>query len=102
VQTKEIKYEEEPEQDPDQIRFHAGVVFLPLDSAPGDMQLHRDNADFMNNFYVYIVATTFTDIERVIKDFQNKNNDEQYRAALKELEIVKRQWQTIIVGDVKQ
>jgi len=67
--TTDIKYEEEPPFEKGQLRLHAGVSFIPIDKAPPGIVLHRNNSDFMNNFYVSIVARTFTNIENTIDDF---------------------------------
>jgi len=47
--------------------FNSGVVFLPLTACPSYMTYKRDNADFMNNFFVNIIARAFTDIEEFLK-----------------------------------
>jgi len=46
----------------------------------------------MNNFFVNIVARTFTEIEKVIDDFQEKNDDSWFKATLKELDTIKGTW----------
>jgi hypothetical protein len=43
--------------------FNSGVVFMPMTAQPSYMSYKRDNADFMNNFFVNIIARSFTDIE---------------------------------------
>ena len=43
--------------------LNAGVSFLAIDAAPAGMTFRRYNADFMNNFFINIVARSFTNIE---------------------------------------
>jgi hypothetical protein len=47
--------------------FNSGVVFLPMSSSPSYLTYRRDNADFMNNFFINIIARSFTDIEEFLK-----------------------------------
>ena len=54
--------------------FNAGVVFLPMSACPSYLTYKRDNADFMNNFFINIIARSFTDIEDFLKQ-QEENND---------------------------
>lgn len=37
-----------------------------MSEAPSGVVFRRDNADFMNNFFVNIVARSFTDIEEFL------------------------------------
>jgi hypothetical protein len=54
--------------------FNSGVVFLPMISCPSYLTYRRDNADFMNNFFINIIARSFTDIEEFLKA-QEVNKD---------------------------
>jgi len=54
--------------------FNAGVVFLPMTACPSYLTFKRDNADFMNNFFINIIARSFTDIEEFLKQ-QEENKD---------------------------
>jgi len=47
--------------------LNAGVVLLTTNTAPSGYTYKRDNADVMNNFFVEIVARSFTNIEEVLK-----------------------------------
>mmetsp|Transcript_11821 Transcript_11821/g.18204 ORF Transcript_11821/g.18204 Transcript_11821/m.18204 type:complete len:274 (+) Transcript_11821:1779-2600(+) len=95
----EIKYkEEEPEEEGE--RFHASVVFLPMEDAPYNMTFFRDNADFMNNYYINIVSRTFTDIEKTMKEYLEKNDDSNLRGTLKELDLVKVNWKDLFIDEV--
>ena len=62
LEKKDKKKEDEAPSD-----FNAGVVFLPMSDCPGYMSYKRDNADFMNNFFINIVARAFTDIDEFLK-----------------------------------
>jgi len=65
------------------------------------MILQRDNSDYMNNFFINIVARTFTSIEKIITEFQENNDDRGQRETLKEFEIVKAEWRENIFNEVK-
>jgi len=54
--------------------FNAGVVFLPMTACPSYLTFKRDNADFMNNFFINIIARSFTDIEEFLQQ-QEENKD---------------------------
>jgi len=54
--------------------FNSGVVFLPMTACPSYLTYKRDNADFMNNFFINIIARSFTDIEDFLKA-QEENKD---------------------------
>mmetsp|Transcript_8089 Transcript_8089/g.13582 ORF Transcript_8089/g.13582 Transcript_8089/m.13582 type:complete len:254 (+) Transcript_8089:1402-2163(+) len=82
------------------IIIHSGVVFLPMHAAPAGVTLFRDNADFMNNFFVHIVATTFTGIEKVTAEYKEANNDDGLKETLKELEKVRSQWKKDLTQEV--
>ena len=47
--------------------MNAGVVALLMDMAPEGMTFKRANHDFMNNFFVNIVARSYTDIEEHLR-----------------------------------
>ena len=47
--------------------INSGLVVHTMDSAPAGMTFKRDNADFMNNLNVNVVARSFTYIEEFIK-----------------------------------
>jgi len=44
-----------------------------MSAAPAGKVLYRNNQDHMNNFFINIVARSYTDIEKTIKelDFQS-------------------------------
>ena len=43
--------------------INPGLVVLTMESAPSGMMFKRDNADFMNNLNVNVIARSFTYIE---------------------------------------
>ena len=47
--------------------INAGISYLPLSDQPPGLTFKRDNADFMNNFYVDITCRAFTNIEDIHK-----------------------------------
>jgi len=53
--------------------FNAGVSFLPMSAEPAHMSFKRDNADFMNNFFVDIVVRSFTNIEEIHRQARENN-----------------------------
>ena len=56
----------------------------------------------MNNFFVNIVARTFTSIEKVIDDYQEKNDDSRYKSTLKELEYIRMAWKDDLIKETEQ
>ena len=63
---KKFKKQEE-EQEKAELKFNAGVSFYPMTSQPAGIIFKRDNADFMNNFFINLVANSFTNIEEVLR-----------------------------------
>jgi len=79
--------------------MNAGIVFLTVAAQPSFMTYKRDNADFMNNFFVNIIARSFTDIDEFLK-LQEENKDQNKQEnALKELEKVKVDWKNALTGE---
>ena len=83
---------EEQEEEEKGNGLNAGVSFLPMTAQPAGFTFKRDNADFMNNFFVDIVCRSFTNIEEIHR--QNRENNEQNKkaAVLKELGRLKEHW----------
>ncbi len=50
------------------IKINASKVFLQMKNSPSGHKFRRDNQDFINNFFINIVARSFTDIEKKIKE----------------------------------
>jgi len=77
--------------------FNSGVVFLPMSGQPSYMTYRRDNADFMNNFFVNIIARSFTDIEEFLKA-QEENKDQSAAVqTANELKMIKDDWKQQLV-----
>ena len=55
--------ENDKKNDKSESDLNAGISFLTLEMAPNGMSFKRNNADFMNNFFINIVARSFTNIE---------------------------------------
>ena len=66
--SEKLKKKTAEEENP--MGLNAGVVFLPMTACPSYLTYKRDNADFMNNFFVNIVARSFTDFDEYIKQQQ--------------------------------
>ena len=43
-------------------KLHAAEVLLLMEKAPPGMEFKRDNIDFVNNFFISLVALSFTNI----------------------------------------
>jgi len=77
--------------------FNAGVAFLPMTACPSYLTFKRDNADFMNNFFINIIARSFTDIEEFLKQQEDsKDNSAAVQTAL-ELKSVRNEWKQELV-----
>lgn len=64
---------------------------------PSYMSYKRDNADFMNNFFVNIIARSFTDIEEFLKA-QEENKDQSAAVqTANELKLIKDDWKQQLV-----
>jgi len=57
-------------------------------AAPTGLIFKRDNADVMNNFFVNIVARSYTNIEEVLQARQDNQELQKQRETLKELENI--------------
>ena len=64
---KSMIIREEGLKDSNENILNAGVVYLPMKSAPNGMIFKRNNSDFINNFCINIIASSFTDIEDFLK-----------------------------------
>ena len=65
------------------LNLNSGVVFIPKSRAPPGMNFKRDNCDYMNNFFIYIVARNFTLIDQKIEDYKEANDDGGNKLILK-------------------
>lgn len=64
---KKFKKQEE-ENEKAAVKMNAGVSFNPMAAQPPGVTFKRDSADFMNNFFVNIVANSFTNIEEILRN----------------------------------
>jgi len=78
------------------LRLNAGVVFQTMGSAPNGFVFKRDNADVMNNFFVNIVARSFTEIEEIYRQLRDNKEVQKQQEVLAEIEVVKSAWKNII------
>ena len=90
------------EDDKNGPKINAGVVFLPMTASPSGMQFKRDNADFMNNFFVNIAARSFTNIEEYLKNMYENSEAIKQKETLKELEGIKKNWANAIQTEVNE
>lgn len=86
------KKEEEAPSD-----FNSGVVFLPMTACPNYMTFKRDNADFMNNFFVNIIARSFTDIDEFLKTQEESKDNSAIVKTKNELLQVRDEWKNQLV-----
>jgi len=101
VKKKKMTKEEEEEAEKGN-GLNAGVVFQPMTAQPSYMTYKRDNADFMNNFFVNIIARSFTDIDEFLKN-QEENKDQNKQAnTLKELESLKEIWKSSLTNEATE
>ena len=56
----------------------------------------------MNNFFINNVARTFTNIEKDIEAYTEKNGDQNFKSTLKELEYVRIAWKTDLIQEAEQ
>ena len=80
--------------------FNAGLSFLPMTAQPPGVTFKRDNADFMNNFYVDITCRAFTNIEEIHKQATENTQLNKQNSALKELKDLNDLWNNDINGAV--
>jgi len=80
------------DEDDPTAHLNAGVSFQTMEMQPAGMAFKRDNADFMNNFYVDIICRSFTNIEEVQRQYKESNESNKNKASLKELESLKEHW----------
>lgn len=79
--------------------LNAGVSFLTMEMQPNGLSFKRDNADFMNNFFVDIVCRSFTSIEEQQRQFRENNEANKKAVILKELDQLKNVWRDEIENE---
>ena len=71
-------------------------------ACPAYMVYKRDNADFMNNFFVNIVARSFTDIEEFLKQKEEDALQNQNIKTMQNLMMIKDEWQETLVREATE
>jgi hypothetical protein len=79
-------------EDIDTKGINAALSILTLADQPSGIIFERNNADFMNNFYIDITCRAFTNIEDIHKAAQENKELNQQNAALKELKELSVDW----------
>jgi len=84
--------------------LYAGVSFLSMAMAPSGYTFKRNNADFMNNFFIQIVARSFTDIEAQIENQKANTEMSKYDndGILNELGDAKEIWKLVMVNGANE
>lgn len=97
---KFMKQEENAEKQ--EIKFNAGVTFNPMTAQPAGINFKRDNADFMNNFFVNIVANSFTNIEEILRNAAEDSNAKAIKQSLSNLQKVEKVWRNKVINSVNK
>jgi hypothetical protein len=63
--SQNLTRENDKKHDKSDSDMNAGISFLTMDDAPTGLRFKRNNADFMNDFFINIVARSFTNIEDI-------------------------------------
>lgn len=73
-----------------------------MTACPSYLTYKRDNADFMNNFFINIIARSFTDIEEFLK-IQEENKDSNAAVKTKlELIEVREDWKQRLLNEATE
>jgi len=73
-----------------------------MTACPSYLTFKRDNADFMNNFFVNIIARSFTDIEEFLKA-QEENKDQSAAVqTFTELKELRNTWKQQLVQEATE
>ena len=78
--------------------LHPGEVHLPLDAAPPGIRFKRNNHDFVNNFYVDLVAKAFTDVLEQIRQKNEEREASKEIETLESIEGAKKAWMDLLLG----
>lgn len=93
---------QEEENEKAAIKFNAGVSFNPMTVQPAGINFKRDNADFMNNFFVNIVANSFTNIEEILRSNAEDTNAKAIKQSLTEISKIEKVWQNKVLNSVNK
>lgn len=80
-------------------QLHAGEVFLPPESEPPGVKFRRNNIDYVNNFFVDLVAISFTNIKEMQQTNKEDVENQSFQDTLIEIEKFKKQWKEQILAD---
>ena len=97
---KFMKQEENAEKQ--EIKFNAGITFNPMTAQPAGIKFKRDNADFMNNFFVNIVANSFTNIEEILRNAADDSNAKAIKQSLSNFQKVEKVWRNKLINSVNK
>ena len=93
---------QEEENEKAAIKLNAGVSFMPMTVQPAGINFKRDNADFMNNFFVNIVANSFTNIEEILRSNAEDTNAKAIKQSLAEISKIEKVWQNKVLNSVNK
>lgn len=69
---------------------------------PQGITFKRDNADVMNNFFINLVAFSYTSIEETLKANAEDNNQKAIKQTLGDYNKIQGVWSNKINGDVNK
>lgn len=93
---------QEEENEKAAIKLNAGVSFMPMTVQPAGITFKRDNADFMNNFFVNITANSFTNIEEILRSNAEDSNAKAIKQSLAEISKIEKVWQNKVINSVNK
>lgn len=59
---------------------------------PPGITFKRDNSDVMNNFFINLAATSYTNIEELLRASDDKDNNKAIKSTMNELNITEKVW----------
>lgn len=69
---------------------------------PAGVTFKRDNADVMNNFFINLVAFSYTNIEETLRTNAEDNNSKAIKQTLADYQKIQSVWTNKINGDVNK
>ena len=92
VRQKENERFRSMDEEVDEEKLHATEVLLLQDKAPAGVKYKRDNIDYVNNFFVNIVAMSFTNIKEMQENNQEDVENKKQQEVIDEIEKSKQRW----------
>lgn len=83
-------------------RLNAASSFLSMAMQPVGITFKRDNSDVMNNFFINIVSTSFTDIEEILRNNSDGTNEKAIKQTLLDFSKVEKTWKEKVTKQVNQ